>query len=78
MSVAEIKETKSNLIAWIEGLSDVNLLNALDGLRTANTSKDWWDDLTENQKQYLEEGLKEAENGDVYSSEIFWQRLKNG
>jgi len=78
MSIAEVKETKSNLISWIEGLSDINLLNALDRLRTANISKDWWDDLTESQKQYLEEGLKEAENGDVYTSEVFWQKLKNG
>jgi len=78
MSIAEVKETKSNLISWIEGLSDINLLNALDRLRTANISKDGWDDLTESQKQYLEEGLKEAENGDVYTSEVFWQKLKNG
>jgi len=78
MSAAEIKETKANLIAWIEGLSDINLLNTLDRFRTTNGGKDWWDDLSESQKQYLEDGLKEAENGDEYSSEIFWERLKNG
>lgn len=78
MSVAEIKKTKSNLIAWIEELSDTNMLTALDGLRTAVDNKDWWDDLTENQKQHIDEGLSDAENGRVHSSSVFWDRLKNG
>lgn len=43
MSVSEIKKTKSNLIAWIEGLSDVNILTALDSLRNSNEDIDWWD-----------------------------------
>jgi hypothetical protein len=49
MSVAEIKETKSNLIAWIEQLSDADMLAFLDGLRSPKPAKDWWDDLLERQ-----------------------------
>jgi hypothetical protein len=78
MSIAEIKETKSNLITWIEGLSDIDMLSALDGLRTGNMDKDWWDDLTEGQKQRVNEGLTDEENGRVISSGEFWKRLKNG
>ncbi|HVS91305.1 MAG TPA: hypothetical protein VHE59_04685 [Mucilaginibacter sp.] len=78
MSVAEIKKTKTDLIAWIEGLSDVNLLTVLNGLKESQSEKDWWDDLSENQKKHINEGLADAKNGRVMSSEVFWKRLKNG
>lgn len=78
MSVAEIKKTKLDLIAWIEQLSDINMLNVLDGLRNSKSDKDWWDGLNENQQQHINEGLSDAENGRVVSSSIFWHKLKNG
>ncbi len=78
MSVAEIKKTKSDLIAWIENLSDVNMLTVLSGLKDSREDKDWWDDLTENQKNHINQGLADAENGRVMSSEVFWNKLKNG
>jgi predicted transcriptional regulator len=77
MSVAEIKKTKSNLIAWIEQLSDSNMLMVLDGLRNAGSDKDWWSDLSESQKQHIQEGVDDAENGRVISSAEFWNNLKN-
>jgi predicted transcriptional regulator len=77
MSVAEIKKTKSNLIAWIEQLSDSNMLMVLDGLRNARSDKDWWSDLSESQKQHIQEGIDDAENGRVISSAEFWNNLKN-
>lgn len=78
MSVTEIKKTKLDLIAWIEQLSDVNMLTVLDGLRSSKSNNDWWDNLTENQKQHINEGLNDVENGRVVSSEIFWDKLRNG
>lgn len=78
MSVAEIKKTKLDLIAWIEQLSDVNMLTVLDSLRSSKSDNDWWDNLTKNQKQYINEGLNDVENGRVVSSEIFWDKLRNG
>ncbi|MEN0054965.1 MAG: hypothetical protein AAGC65_14920 [Mucilaginibacter sp.] len=77
MSVAEIKKTKSNLIAWIEQLSDSNMLMVLDGLRNAKTDKDWWDDLSESQKKHIGEGISDAENGRIVSSDVFWKNLKD-
>ncbi|WPU93860.1 hypothetical protein SNE25_31585 [Mucilaginibacter sabulilitoris] len=77
MSIAEIKKTKSNLIAWIEQLSDSNMLMVLDGLRNAKSDKDWWSDLSEKQKQHINEGIDDAENGRVISSSEFWTKLKD-
>ena len=78
MSVAEIKKTKSNLIEWIEQLSDDNMLSLLDGLRTSKPGKDWWDDLSEPQKQHIDEGLSDIENNRMMPANIFWDKLKNG
>ncbi len=33
--------------------------------------KDWWDDLTEEQKEFLEESLKQADNGEVHDFNAF-------
>ena len=78
MSVAEIEETKSNLIVWIEGLSDINMLTALDSIRNSKPEGDWWDDLTDEQKQHINEGIEDEKNGNVYPSSVFWDRLKKG
>ena len=78
MSVTEVKETKLNLKAWIDQLSDTNMLFLLDGLRTLNSGKFSWYDLSEYQKQHISEGLYDIENGRVMSSEEFWNQLKNG
>ena len=77
MSTSEIKETKSNLIAWINQLSDSKMLTFLDGLRNTKSEHDWWDDLSDSQKQEINEGIADAEAGRVITSEEFWSRLKN-
>jgi hypothetical protein len=77
MSVAEMEETKSNLIAWIEQLSDADMLAFLDSLRSSKHTEDWWDDLSESQKRHIEEGIDDIENGREISSEEFWKRLKS-
>ena len=77
MSVTEIQETKSNLVAWINGLSDSKMLSFLDGLRNdTKPGHDWWDDLSEAQQQQINEGIADAEAGRVITSEEFWRRLK--
>lgn len=77
MSVAEIKQTKMNLIAWIEQLSDVNMLSVLENLKNSKTNGDWWDELSESQKKSLNQGLKDIEAGRTVSSAEFWKRLKD-
>lgn len=78
MSVAEIKKTKSELIAWIEKLSDVNMLQFLSGLKRVDKNNDWWNELTEAQQLHIMEGVKQVENGQTVSATEFWQQLKNG
>ncbi|MDR3693528.1 hypothetical protein [Mucilaginibacter sp.] len=75
MPVAEVHKTKSNLKAWIDQLSDTNML---DGVRILNTGNTSWDDLTEYQKENINAGLDDIKHGRVMSSEEFWDQLKNG
>ena len=75
MSVAEVEETKSNLKAWIDQLSDVNMLSLLDGLRAVNSDNFSWDDLSEYQKQHINTGLEDIENGRILSSSEFWTKI---
>jgi hypothetical protein len=78
MSTAELNQTKLDLIAWINRLSDENMIAFLDGLKRSKSTGDWWDELSENQQKKVRNGLDDIESGKVMSSAQFWEELKNG
>jgi len=78
MSTAELNKKKLDLIAWINRLSDENIIEFLDGLKKSKSKNDWWEELSENQQKMLQNGLDDIENGNVISSTQFWKELKNG
>jgi hypothetical protein len=78
MSSAELNQKKLDLIAWINRLSDENIIEFLDGLKRSKSKDDWWDGLSENQQKLLQNGIDDIENGNVISSTQFWEALKNG
>jgi hypothetical protein len=41
-----------------------------------NQPTDWWEDLSETQKQHIQAGITDAENGGTISSKEFWDKLK--
>ncbi len=77
MSAAELNGIKLNLIAWINQLSDTDLITFLDGIRASRVKEDWWDELSDKQKKQVLAGIKDADNGKVSSSKEFWNKLKN-
>ena len=77
MSTAELNEIKLNLIAWINQISDADIISLLEGIRSSRSKEDWWDELSAQQKKIILSGLKDAENGNLISSRTFWKRLKN-
>jgi hypothetical protein len=78
MSTAELNQTKLDLIAWINRLSDENMIKFLDCLKKSKSKDDWWDDLSEYQQKMLRNGMDDIESGNVISSSQFWEELKNG
>jgi len=77
MSTAELNEIKLNLIAWINQLSDTDIISFLEGIRNSWSKSDWWDELSSGQKKVVLAGLKDAKEGKLISSGEFWKRLKN-
>jgi len=77
MTTSEINKTKLNLIAWINQLSDVDLISFLDGIKNSRGKKDWWDELSSAQQKVILKGIKDADTGNIISSDEFWKRMKN-
>lgn len=79
MSTAKYSSTKQELINWISNLKDVGLLNLLNSIRMSlkEPNKDWWDELTEPEKENILLGLKDIKEGKTMSSEQFWNKLRS-
>ena len=55
---------KLELIEWLMKLEDDETINYLKVVKDSSTSDhDWWDDLTDEQKQGIERGLKDIDEG---------------
>ena len=78
MSTAELNKTKLDLIAWINGLSDENMIRFLEGLKNSESKEDWWNQLSADQQKLVQRGIDDIENGNVISSTQFWDELTNG
>ena len=78
MSTAEINKKKLDLIAWINRLSDENIIEFLDEFKRSKSKNDWWDELSDSQQLLLQEGLDELEKENMLTSTQFWNQLKNG
>ncbi len=78
MSTAELNKKKLDLIAWINKLSDENIIEFLDGLKRSKSKDDWWDELSEKQQKMIQSGIDDIETGTVISSTQFWNEMKNG
>lgn len=77
MSTAEINKIKLNLIAWINQLSEVEILSFLEGIKSSKSKGDWWDNLTKEQQKIILKGIKDADRKKVISSDKFWNSLKD-
>jgi len=69
MSSAEIKNHIHRLVVETE---DLNVLKAIKEIFEAmrqsdDLKKDWWDELTPNQKKLVTESLNQADTGNVIS-----------
>jgi predicted transcriptional regulator len=53
------------------------VLAFLDALRLSNNKgADWWKDLSDAQKKQIQLGIKDADEGNLLTSEEFWKRIK--
>ncbi|MCD8528744.1 MAG: hypothetical protein LRY27_01920 [Chitinophagales bacterium] len=57
-----IQNAKIELIQWLTTLEDISLIQKIIELRK-NETKDWWNDLSDTEKESIELGITDAENG---------------
>ncbi|MEO8211307.1 MAG: hypothetical protein ABI840_12175 [bacterium] len=61
-----LQSEKQSLIEWISQLEDESIIEDIKMFRENSTNgKDWWDELTDEQKISIERGLKDVEEGNV-------------
>jgi hypothetical protein len=77
MKATDLNEIKLDLIDWIDKLSDTDLIQFLDGLRISRVQNDWWEELPIDQKKEILAGLKDADEGKLMDSKMFWKKLNN-
>lgn len=59
----DIQSEKLGLIQWLAQLNDESMITRLKALR--NEKSDWWDEIGSEEKSEIEEGLIQADQGEV-------------
>lgn len=58
----DLEHKKIELIQWLSTLSDKDTIDRLMELRKSEKS-DWWTDLSSKEKESIEKGIKDADEG---------------
>jgi len=70
----DIQTEKQNLMEWISKLEDESIIEDIKSLKENSSNwKDWWSDLSEEEKKGIEEGLRDIEEGRTYT----YEQVKN-
>ena len=72
----DIRLEKLELMKMLMETENPSVLKAIRKI-FQKEEKDWWDDLTEEQKEFLEESLKQADNGEVHDFNAFIEHYLN-
>ena len=64
-----LQNTKIELIQWLTFLDDKSLLQKIIDLRNKQT-KDWWNDISETEKNSIEKGISDSKNGKLNSHSV--------
>ncbi len=73
--VMDIVTEKLRLIEWLAGLNDPKTLEEFISLKKKREA-DWWDEISEEEKLEIEEGLAQANRGEVTSHKEAIARYK--
>ena len=62
----QIQNKKLELIQWLSTIEDLSVLNKIIDLKKQE-NKDWWNLISDNEKQSIEKGLQDADTGKLNS-----------
>jgi predicted transcriptional regulator len=69
----DIQFEKSELMKKLEETNDISIIEAIKNIFKSE-KKDFWDELTQEQKDEIEEGDRQIERGDFVDFEEFIQK----
>lgn len=71
----DIQLEKQELMKRLSETNDPSIIESIKKI-FQKEKKDWWNDLSDEQKAYIEQGEKDFQNGDFVTSEDFFSVLK--
>jgi len=70
-------EIKTDLHQLIDKINDVSILNAVKVLLSKGEAEtDWWDEISAEERHAIEQGLAEADRGEVIPHEEVMKQVK--
>ncbi|MEQ8906159.1 hypothetical protein [Ekhidna sp.] len=71
----DIQAEKIRLIEWFAGLNDTKTLSEFISLKKKK-EVDWWDEISAEERKEIEEGLRQADNGELIPHEEVMSKYK--
>jgi predicted transcriptional regulator len=71
----DIQAEKLRLIQWLAGLNDPGTIREFVDLKKAK-EVDWWDTISEEERAEIEEGLAQADRGEVVPHDEVMSKYK--
>ena len=71
-----IQAEKLEIMKMIIETDNPGIIESIKNIFKKETHSDFWETLTEKQKQEIKEGLKEADAGEVVEYEYFMQKYR--
>ena len=62
----DISTKKIELIQWLSTIDNISIIEKIMDLKREE-STDWWSFISENEKESIQQGLKDSENGKLNS-----------
>ena len=59
----QIQNKKLELIQCLSTIEDLNFLDKISDMISRERKKDWWDEISEAEKQSIEKGIAQADAG---------------
>jgi len=73
----DLTTKKLELIEWLIKLKDQPLVDYLETIKdSVSREEDWWDQLTDTQKESIQEGIKDIEEGRFQTHESVMKKYE--
>lgn len=75
MKIMNLESRKINLINWISSIQEEELLDKLERIQSEKV--DWWDTISDNDKQAITEGLEQLDRGEFLTRSQVKSKIKD-